>query len=153
MDEKKSFSYWKHPFGKWVVLVGAVLQTINLYLLLKNLDKIYQAQVLSSAEWEAYLAEQAFLCSCTALNVFLFFGIFFVGFFARSKRTALLGELAVLGVCAFIWSAAGVYLWPILSPGAHKIWLGLVLLFLLVGIVCVVQLKVSKNSLKRKPWL
>lgn len=50
MDEKKIFSYWKHPFGKWVVLVGAVLQTINLYLLLKNLDKIYQAQVLSSAE-------------------------------------------------------------------------------------------------------
>ena len=34
-NRSEQFTYWKHPWGKWLVLAAAVIPIINLWIMLR----------------------------------------------------------------------------------------------------------------------
>jgi len=90
------------------------------------------AGVLSDLEWERYAAQKGLQCAFNALGAAAFLGIFLIGTWARSKRSARLAEGLFLLVLAFAWGIAGIVL-PLAAPDGNRIVWAFVLLLALGG--------------------
>ena len=127
-----AFSYWKRPWHRWVILVVGILQLVALWLHIqeyRNLADV-QERVFSAAEWEQIAAQQLMQCSISALLAAVFFSVFIIGHFSRSKRSARLADGILCVVLGLAWGAAGLLLPMRYSTGDTVIWLVILLLAL-----------------------
>lgn len=127
-----AFSYWKRPWHRWVILAVGILQLIALRLHIqeyRNLADV-QERIFSAAEWEQIAAQQLMQCSISALLAAVFFSVFIIGHFSRSKRSARLADGILCVVLGLAWGAAGLLLPMRYSTGDTVIWLVILLLAL-----------------------
>lgn len=114
MNQNDTFTYWKKPWHKWITFIAAVLQTIALSLEIRDFREIGRAgirdKLFSPTGWESYVAEQYFHFAISISLICMFFGIFFIGLFARSKKAAGISEGILLLSIGLLLGIVGVVL-------------------------------------------
>jgi len=133
MKEEK-FTWWKHPWQKWLLLAAGLLQLPCLWMNIQEYQRISAAGILSASEWAGYSSKQMTSCTCNALAAACFLGAFFIGLCARSEKTALLAGTVFLSVLTVAWGVAGcgLHLFSVSLPG---LFYAFILLLLLGGAV------------------
>ena len=105
-----TFTYWKKPWLKWVVLAAAIGQGLLLYEKIREYQFVVEAGIFSEEELLQYMAQQRFSCLISGVAILGFLGIFLIGSIAKSKRGARLVEAllliamaVVIAVCVVAW--------------------------------------------------
>ncbi len=138
MTEKGTFSYWKKPYQKWVLLFGASLLSISLWLRVKdfvtisNLD--IRTKIFSQSGWESYLLQQYFQFAISVFLISLFFGSFIIGSFATSSKIARTSEGILMISLAFLWCIIGLLIGVSNDIITLVIWIIILIATLLGGI-------------------
>lgn len=142
-----NFVYWKRTWQKWLILIAGLLQLMGLWLGLNEYQDAARVKDLlfSPAAWDGYAAQQSVQCAISGLSAAIFLGIFLIGMFARSLKSARRLEGVLLLVSASAWGIAGLVL-PVTSRQTTTIlW---ALFFLLLLAACVGRLYSCLKSRK-----
>lgn len=131
-QQKESFSYWKRPYQKWIVLAAAVFQLVALAMNLKDLGEIAGSGALSDSERELYLIEKSLQCAIFAMTTLLFFGGFLIGCFVKSHRAARTAEGGMLVCLTLAWGVAGGVLHLATAEESQMLW-GFILVLAIGG--------------------
>lgn len=128
----------KSPWHKWIAFIAAALQTITLSLEIRDFREVSRTgirdKLFSPTGWESYVAEQYFHFAISISLICMFFGIFFIGLFARSKKAAGISEGILLLSIGLLLGIVGVVL-PVFSDQANTIlWLFLLIILFCGGI-------------------
>ena len=99
------FTYWKHSWHKWGILVAAILQLLALWMNIREYSNISRIGILSTVEWTSYASQKYWQCAINIVLIICFLGTFLIGAFARSRKGARLGEAFLLLLLAFAWGA------------------------------------------------
>lgn len=130
MGSNCDFSYWKKPWLKWLTLAVGLLQLPLLYGKIQDYNQVIHANIFSPESLSEYIMQQKFSCMVTIVIAVGFLGAFFIGLFARSKRSSDLAEIILLfGLAAIL--TAGMIIW---GPAIHGLWLWVVILCLVWGV-------------------
>ena len=108
--DRAEFIYWKRPWHKWAVLVGALSQLLCLWMNIQEYNNISRVGILSAAEWANYALEKGWQCGMNGILAACVLGVFLLGIFSRSPKGARLAEGLLLLLLALAWGAAGVAL-------------------------------------------
>ena len=132
MTSSEKFSYWKRPWHRWLILAVGILQLINLWINCQEYHKYLQIheRIFSVAEWEQIFAQELMQCASSGLQAATFLGIFLIGCFAKSKRTARISEGILLLALGVAWSVAGLLMPLTSSRGNTVLWAAITLLAL-----------------------
>lgn len=133
-EKPSSYTYWKRPWQKWLVLIAGLLQVATLWLLVQEYRDVAAAGILSSTAWESYAVQQSFTCAINGMTATVFLGIFLIGTFARSRKMARMAEGTFLLVLALVWGVVGFVL-RLTTQGGIRISWALLLVAALVGSV------------------
>lgn len=87
----REFIYWKRPWHKWAIIIGAFSQLLCLWMNVREYSRIARAGVLSAEQWASYALTAQWQCAVNGVAAACFLGIFLIGTFARSKKEARLG--------------------------------------------------------------
>ena len=117
------FTYWKHSWHKWGILVAAILQLLALWMNIREYSNISRIGILSTVEWTSYASQKYWQCAINIVLIICFLGTFLIGAFARSRKGARLGEAFLLLLLAFAWRMAGFVLHPLSSSGKGLFWI------------------------------
>lgn len=123
----ESFSYWKRPYHKWVILAAAILQFLCLWINIRKFRDVTQAGIFSAAEWENYTAQKGLQCAINGLTAAAFLGSFLIGVLARSRKAARLAEGMLLLCLALFWGAGGLVFHLAVAGSGRVIWILLLL--------------------------
>lgn len=113
MKEPKEFSYWKHPYQKWLLFLAGVIQLLCLFLNVREFPEyrhLLEIGFLNASQWESYFVGQCMQCALNILLLVLFFGCLLIGRFARSAPSARRAEGILLLCKAALWGVAGLLL-------------------------------------------
>ena len=136
MDQSESYTFWRKPWHKWLILAVAVLQMVGLWFQIQDYRAISQNEVrtklFSQSAWESYATQQHFHFAISSLIIGVVLFCFFLGFFAKSKKIAELSTGILLIVFSFIWCLISFFI-PIFTEISMTIFWGVFLIILLVG--------------------
>lgn len=132
MGPAATFTYWKRPWHKWIILAAALLQLLALWMNVREYMDIFRAGIFSSSGWADYAAGKSVQIALSGMLSALFFGIFLIGDLVRGQRSARRAEGLLLLFLALVWGVLG-FLSPLTSPGSDRALWVLVLLFELGG--------------------
>ena len=82
MKEPKEFSYWKHPYQKWLLFLAGVIQLLCLFLNVREFPEyrhLLEIGFLNASQWESYFVGQCMQCALNILLIVLFFGCLLIG--------------------------------------------------------------------------
>ena len=130
----KQFNYWGKAWQKWVVLAGGLLTLFGLYEKIRDYQIVVESDICSHEMLVQYMAQQKFSCLTTLICTLIFFGVFLIGSFARSRKSAKLAEALLLMSMAVI-IAAGIVIWgQFLTTVLLAEWIVLSLLSMGIGL-------------------
>lgn len=134
MNQSEPFSYWKKPWHKWMVLGGAVLQMVALWLRIQDFIGVYQhkAALFSLSKWENYAHHQLMQFTLSGLLIIIFLGCFIIGFFARSNKSVHTSTGILLLFVTLVWGLAGFLMNAASQTSTMVLW-GAILLVSLIG--------------------
>ena len=118
----REFIYWKRPWHKWAIIIGAFSQLLCLWMNVREYSRIARAGVLSAEQWASYALTAQWQCAVNGVAAACFLGIFLIGTFARSKKEARLFEGLFLLLLALAWGAAALALHPFSSDFRGAFW-------------------------------
>jgi len=107
IEKQDNFTFWKRPWYKWVVLAAAILQLLDLLINIYEYVKISAIGILSPSEWADYAPSQIWQCAMNGVLIICFWGVFFIGVFAKSQKSAWLAESVVLFILSFACLTSG----------------------------------------------
>lgn len=110
MNAPDTFTYWKRPWHKWVILGTAALQLLCLWTNWQDYRNSQTEELLSIPIRAIYAAQQRLSCACSGLLAAVFLGHFLIGCLARSQRTARLAEAVLYPMLTLAWGVAGIVL-------------------------------------------
>ncbi len=129
--KQKSFTYWKRPWHKWIILGVAFLQIWVLCYQLNNYHALLSAGIVHTPEWTDRALHQQFSCVTSASMAAVFLGTFVIGSLARSKQMAALADSALL-LLITIGLALSMFVFRPPLRGVGLLWL----LLLVVALAC-----------------
>lgn len=105
-------TYWRHPWGKWAVLLVAA---VNLMCLWRNISGYQEfssvmEQIYSATEFEKWKLEKLFQCSTYGVATAIFLGEFLIGTLSHRKRTAEMAGGLLLLIVGISWLIIGFIL-------------------------------------------
>lgn len=134
MNNSEAFTYWKKPWHKWVLLVGAALQIIEVCREVEKFMIIYQqkATLFSASAWDSYARGQFSHFALSGLIIVILLGCFIIGGLAQSSK-AVHVSMGILFLCiSLLCSVVGfilnsIILWGAilvmsLSAGIYSLW-------------------------------
>ena len=136
INSSEQFTYWKHPWEKWIVLLVAAVQLISLWFNISNYQEMsgVMERIFSVAEYEQWKTEKLFQCSIYGIATAIFLGEFLIGALCHSKKTAEMTGGLLLLIVGISWLIVGFIL-GFASLGNQKIiWLLLNSCAIVVGI-------------------
>ena len=130
----KQFNYWGKAWMKWAVLAGGLLTLFSLYEKIRDYQIVVESEIYSNEMLIRYMAQQKFSCLTTLICTLVFFGVFLIGSFARSRRSAKRAEALLLMSMAVI-IAAGIVIWgPFLTTVMLVEWIVIAILSMGIGL-------------------
>ncbi len=101
---------WKKQWHQLVVLLAAILNGINFLMGMREMKDLPNIRgALGETAWKAYDMQLRSQCSLRLLGAVIFFGIFFIGTYAKSKTTLRRVEKIFLIALFVIWSGIGFW--------------------------------------------
>ncbi len=138
MREKETFSYWKKPQHKWLVLFGVVMLFISLWFRVQDFIAIssfeIRTKIFSQSGWESYLLQQYFQFAISGVMISLFLGGYIIGCFAKSSKSARRSEGILMITLAILWCITGLSIGISNDTTALAIWIILLIATLAGGI-------------------
>ncbi len=135
--DRQAFTFWKHSWGKWVLLLAVILQAISLFLLVqeyREYEGLYQqGRVFSQTLWENYSAQTRFQLALRGMFLIGCLDVFLMGFLIRSKQGLRLAETVSLFLLTAAWGIAGPALQLTTVPSHRTIW---ILFLLILAVAC-----------------
>lgn len=132
LEKSSTFTYWKQPWHKWIILATAILQIFSLCMEIGEYKKISAAGILSSSALENYTLGHNLKCASRVFLTILFLGTFLIGSFARNKKQDKMAESGLCLLTALLWGAAG-FIFRFASPNRIGVFWIILLLFTLGG--------------------
>ncbi len=124
MNRPESYTYWKKPWHKWLVLGAAILQTAVLWRRIDDFRTISRVEIrtelFSQAQWESYVTQQQFQFALSSMIIAIFLACFLIGSFVHSKKAADFATGILLIIFSLLWCMLG-FLIPIFTQHAMTI--------------------------------
>ena len=119
-NSSEQFTYWKRPWGKWIVLLVAAVNFIYLWINISSYQEFsgIMEQIYSTNEFETWKIEKLFRCSLYGIATAIFLGAFLIGILSHRKRTAEMAGGLLLLIVGVSWLIIGF----ILGFGALDNW-------------------------------
>ena len=111
-NSSEQFTYWKRPWGKWIVLLAAA---VNFICFDQNVSDYHEfssvmEQIYSTNEFEKWKIEKLFSCSTYGIATAIFLGEFLIGALSHRKRTAEMAGGLLLLIVGISWLIIGFML-------------------------------------------
>ena len=136
MNTDKTFSYWKKPYQKWLLLLQAILVFINLYFNMQHLIYINNPEVrykmFSQSQWEERVMQLGFSFAINSILISMLLGCFIIGCIVKSEKTARRSEGILFIVLGILWCFIRVPI-KILDDFALNIWVSLLICIVVVA--------------------
>ena len=133
---------WKKEWHKLVVLLAALGQTISFLIVLSDYRNMPNEGSISDTIWKAYEMQLKTQCSLRLMSAVIFFGILFIGTYAKSKESLRRAEMIFLIILFGVWLGIG-FCFELLSYDQGRLLFGFFLV--LIG-VCVVYTLIKKKE-------
>ena len=116
----EQFTYWKRPWGKWIVLLIAAVEFVCLWRSISAYQEFsgVMEQIFSTNEFEKWKIKKLFQCSTYGIATAIFLGEFLIGTLSHRKRTAEMAGGLLLLIVGVSWLIIGF----ILGFGALDNW-------------------------------
>ena len=135
MNTDETFSYWKKPYEKWLLLLQGILVFITLYFDMKNFidisDPEYRNRIFTQIEWQNYVMKRYFSFTISILLISIFIGLFIIGCVVKREKTARRSEGILFIVLGILWCFIRVPI-KILDDFTLNIWV-ILLICIVVG--------------------
>ncbi len=138
MSKNETFSYWKKPYQKWLLLLGSILLLTTLYFRIQDFITISNPEIrnelFSQSGWENYLMQQYFSFAMNSIIISIFLGCFIIGCVVKSEKVARRSEGILLISLGGIWCIIGLLIGISTDVIALLIWIILLISILIGGI-------------------
>ncbi len=138
MNKNETFSYWKKPYQKWLVLFGTFLVLISLYFRIQDFINISNLEtrndLFSQSGWEKYLMQQYFGFAIYGIIMGILVGCFIIGCVAKSNKSARKSEVFLLISLGVLWCIFGVSIGIWIDTIALIFWAILAIAILAYGV-------------------
>ena len=141
------FTYWKRPWGRWIVLAAAAAQLICLWQSISDYQTISELgdSIFSADAFEKWKTEQLFQCSLYGIATVIFLGAFLIGTLSHSKRTATMAEGFLLFLIGISWLMTGLIFDFVSLKNWKILWLLVIGCMVAVGIYCIWESRRSEG--------
>ena len=111
-NPSEQFTFWKRPWGKWIVLLAAAVHFICFSRNISDYQEVssIMGQSFSTNGFEKWKIEQSFRCSIYGIATVMFLGEFLIGTLSHRKRTAEMAGGLFLLIVGISWLIIGFIL-------------------------------------------
>lgn len=108
---ENTYSYWKYPRHKWMVLTAAVVQLLLMAANLQNYQRLYTLRdFFGPDELDGRAESTLILALLSGLVAAMCLGELLIGALARGREDALWGKGLLLALIAGAWGVLGLAL-------------------------------------------